>query len=163
MEAEVEVPENFISGVFVGQRAEVRLPNRPGATLAATISKIGSAAVSSNSFPVRARITDTDPELRPGMSAELWLFFGDSTAPGAFTVPMHALVDGSKADARYVFVYDRKNGTVARTAVETGGLAGDEVVVTGGLSAGDIVVVAGASFLRDGQPVKLLDPSQAER
>ncbi len=42
-------------------------------------------------------------------------------------------------------------------------MIGDQAIITRGIAPGDVVVVAGVPFLRDGQEVKLMNPSHAAR
>ena len=60
-----------------------------------------------------------------------------------------------------LYVFDPETSTVRKTAVEGKGMIGDQGIITKGIAPGDVVVVAGVPFLRDGQEVKLMNPSQA--
>ena len=62
---------------------------------------------------------------------------------------------------RSVFVFDSKTSTVRKTVVQGKGIVGNQAIITNGIAPGDIIVVAGVPFLRDGQEVKLLNPSHA--
>jgi RND family efflux transporter MFP subunit len=157
MEATVAIPENMIADVYLGLRGEVRLAD---AVYQAVVSEVGSAATSANAFPVKATITDADEAVRPGMTAELTLLFSlEEAGQSGYLVPVQALAPGLASDDRHVFVYDSETSTVRKTAVQGGGLVGDQVIVTTGISPGDVIVVAGVPFLRDGQQVTLLNPS----
>jgi len=159
MEASVAIPENMIEDVYLGLRGEVRLPNRDRPYTAA-VSEIGSAASSANAFPVKATITDADEGVRPGMTAELTLQLSVSEeGRTGYLVPMQALAPGLTTDDRHLFVFDAATSTVRKTAVEGAGLVGNQVIITRGIGPGDVIVVAGVPFLRDAQPVTLLNPS----
>jgi multidrug efflux pump subunit AcrA (membrane-fusion protein) len=124
------------------------------------IGEVGSAATAANAFPVKATIIDADEEVRPGMTAELSLLFalGEEGQSG-YLVPIQALAPGLARDDRHVFVYDPETSTVRKTAVQSSGLVGNQAIITSGIGPGDVIVVAGVPFLRDGQPVTLLNPS----
>jgi multidrug efflux pump subunit AcrA (membrane-fusion protein) len=62
-----------------------------------------------------------------------------------------------------VWRYDPASGTVRRTRIGVGNVAGNEVVVTDGLAAGDVIVVAGAHQLQEGQKVRPLAEGGAPR
>jgi multidrug efflux pump subunit AcrA (membrane-fusion protein) len=125
---------------------------------------VGSAATSANAFPVEANINDADEHVRPGMTAELSLLFSRGEDELAYLVPLESVVPGAAKGGRfYVYVFDPETSTVRKTAVEGKGMIGDRGIITGGIAPGDIVVVAGVPFLRDGQEVKLMNPSQAAR
>ena len=159
MEAAVAIPENMIGDVYLGLKGEVRLPNRDEVYQAA-VSEIGSAATAGNAFPVKATITDADENLRPGMTAELTLLFAlEEEGQSGYLVPVRALAPGQAPDDRHLYVYDADTSTVRKTAVQEAGLLGDQVIITSGIAPGDVVVVAGVPFLRDGQPVTLMNPA----
>jgi multidrug efflux pump subunit AcrA (membrane-fusion protein) len=157
MQATVAIPETMIGEVYIGLRGEARLPNR---VYQAVVSEVGSAATAANAFPVKATIIDADEEVRPGMTAELSLLFalGEEGQSG-YLVPIQALAPGLARDDRHVFVYDPETSTVRKTAVQSSGLVGNQAIITSGIGPGDVIVVAGVPFLRDGQPVTLLNPS----
>ena len=159
MEVEIQVPENLIGKVSVGLKGEVRLPNRSGKVYQAVVSDVGSAATTANAFPVKARLRDTGDFVRPGMTAELSLFFSHDIAGHTYLVPLHALAPRAGKESWSVFLFDPNTSTVRRTAVEGKGIVGNQAVVEKGIAPGDVVVVAGVSFLRDGQKVKLMNMS----
>jgi hypothetical protein len=60
----------------------------------------------------------------------------------------------------YVWVYDATQSTVSKHEVVTDGLTGDGGIrIISGLSETDINIVSGVNVLRDGQQVKLLEPT----
>ena len=159
MEATVAIPENMIDDIYLGLKGEMRLANRDR-VYQAVVSEIGSAATTANAFPVKATITDADATVRPGMSAELalQLAVGEQGRSG-YLIPIQALAPGLHEADRHLFVYDAGTGTVRETPVQGAGLVGDQVIITEGVGPGDVVVVAGVPFLRDGQPVTLMNPA----
>jgi RND family efflux transporter MFP subunit len=160
MEATVSIPENMIGDVYLGLKGEVRLPNREDSVYEAVVSEVGSAATSANAFPVKATIIEVDEQVRPGMTAELTLLFAiQEEGESGYLVPVQAVAPGVASGDRNVFVFDTKTSTVRKTAVQTSGLVGDQAIITAGIEPGDAIVVAGVPFLRDGQQVKLLNPS----
>ena len=64
------------------------------------------------------------------------------------------------ADTRpFAFVVEQReeNPRVKRRPLALGPLDGDRVTVSAGLHLGDFLVVRGQHFLRDGDPVRILD------
>ena len=159
MEVEIKVPENLIGNVSVGLQGRLRLPNRPDKVYQAVVSDVGSAATNANAFPVKANIRNADGFVRPGMTAELSLVFPRKNREPTYLVPVHALAPGEGNEGWSIFLFDSKTSTVHRTAVEGKGAVGNQAVIRKGIAPGDVVVVAGVSFLRDGQKVKLVNPS----
>jgi RND family efflux transporter MFP subunit len=156
MQVAVSIPEQLIGGVRPGIEGQVLLANRPDRPYQAVVTEVGSAATSANAFPVKARISDADKSVRPGMTAELNLFFSDADTQSAYLLPVHAIVYGTESDDRYIFVFDEQTSTVRKKAVQSRGVRGNQLIVTEGIAPGDVIVVAGVTFLRDGQEVKLL-------
>ena len=93
------------------------------------------------------------------MTAELSLVFPHENREPTYLVPVHALAPGEGNAGWSIFLFDSKTSTVHRTAVEGKGAVGNQAVIRKGIAPGDVVVVAGVSFLRDGQKVKLVNPS----
>ncbi|UCG73654.1 MAG: efflux RND transporter periplasmic adaptor subunit [Chromatiales bacterium] len=156
MEAAISVPESEIRDVYLGLRGQVRLPALGNATFPAIVSELSEVAGAGNAFPVRLAIDADNPQIRPGLTAEISLVFGEADGPRDYLIPLGAL--GSRADAQgsFVFRYDANSATVQQVPVVYGDIRGSDVVVEGELNPGDIIVVAGVSFLQDGQQVRLM-------
>lgn len=157
MQVAVQIPENMIENVYVGQPAEIRLPTLDNRVLGGAITEVGSAAQGANAFPVKATIGATDSRIRPGITAELTLLLPGEYQENSFLVPLTAIGPGEGASDAFLFVFDRATSTVRRADVASQGVVGDLVAVSGDINPGDLVVVAGVSFLSDGQKVKLLE------
>jgi hypothetical protein len=74
-------------------------------------------------------------------------------------IPGSAFRPGIDTNDQYIYLFDAETSSVRKTAVQTKGIQGNQVIVTQGIAPGDILVVAGVPFLSDGQTVKLLDTS----
>ena len=159
MQVAVSVPEQMIDKVYAGLKGQVFLSNRPDEPYEAIVSEVGSAATTANAFPVTAVISDADERVRPGMTAELRLIFSDAEMQIAYLIPGSAFLPGIDTNDQYIYLFDAETSSVRKTAVQTGGIQGNNVIVTQGIAPGDILVVAGVPFLSDGQAVKLLDTS----
>jgi RND family efflux transporter MFP subunit len=163
MQIAVSVPEQMIEDVHPGMAGQVFLNNQPDQVYDAVVSEVGSSATAANAYPARAVITNADGRVRPGMTAELRLVFADKGMQTAYLVPVHAFLPGVGKEQNNVYLLDPQTSTVRKTPVEIKGIQGDHVVVTGGISPGDELVVAGVAFLRDGQEVKRMQPSESSR
>lgn len=103
-------------------------------------------------FPARITLVEAPSNVALGMTASV--AFAIPLAQPVIALPLQALlVEGGTTHA---WRYDPPSGTVTRTRISVGNVAGNEVVVTEGLKAGDIVVTAGAHQLQEGQKVRLL-------
>ncbi len=157
MQVAVQIPENTIEDVYVGQPAEIRLPTLGNRVLQGAVTEVSSAARGANAFPVKATIGASDNRIRPGITAELSLLLPGQFDQDAYLVPMTALAPGEGASRSYIFLFDSASSTVRRTAVANKGIVGDLAAIAGEIGPGDVVVVAGVSFLSDGQTVRLLE------
>jgi RND family efflux transporter MFP subunit len=166
LRVEVQMPETLIARVHQGDEVKVGFPSIGDPRfdvgdrrLAAVVSEVGTRAGAGNAFPVRADLSDPQPGLRPGMTAEVTFTLpreeGGLAGPEGFMIPIAAAL--AEADDRFsVFVYDSHTSTVKKTPIRTGGVGDNNIAVLEGLEAGEIIATAGVSFLRDGQQVSLL-------
>lgn len=157
MEAAINVPESEIDQVYLGLLGEIRLPAIPQGVFTGAVTEISDAAGAANAFPVRLTINSDAQAIRPGLTAEVTLVLGGGEGETAYLIPVSALVPGGGDAHSSVFVFDSKTLTVKKRDIRHGGVRGNGIVVEEGLTAGDIVAVAGVSFLRDGQPVRLME------
>lgn len=160
VEIAVAVPETLVERLDREAVHEVRVPARPGLTLEARVREIGSDAAEANAFTVTLGVEDAPRDIRTGLTAEVALALraeGDGTG---LAVPVEALVMG-EGDTAHVFVIDREGATAHRRAVTAGRLDGARAVVSTGLEPGEAVVTRGATFVRDGQDVRLLGEGPA--
>lgn len=163
MQVAVSIPEQVIGNVHTGLEGQVVLNNRPDDPYDATVAEVGSAATAANAFPVTAIINNPDKWVRPGMTAELRLAIADAELQSAYLIPVQAFLPGIEKQKHYVYLFDTESSTVRKTAVQTKGIQGNDVVIIGGIVPGDILVVAGVPFLRDGQKVKLMPTSDSSQ
>jgi multidrug efflux pump subunit AcrA (membrane-fusion protein) len=106
----------------------------------------------------------TQPEgvrILAGMTGRAWVSRVRETEkePDWFDIPPSAVVE-SATGARFVWLVDPASGGVTQREVETGALSPAGIAVRG-LKKGEVVATGGASFLREGQQVRLLKDEQA--
>ena len=157
MEAAVSIPESEIKQLYLGLAGEIRLPAIPEQTFAGIVTEISSAARAANAFPVKLTIQSDSATIRPGLTAEVTLTLGGDEDDTAYLIPVVALIPGASEAESSVFVFDTETSTVKKTAIQHGGIRDDNIIIEQGLKSGDIIAVAGVSFLRDGQPVRLME------
>jgi HlyD family secretion protein len=166
MEAQVNVDENDIMSVAVGQAAEIEVDALPNQTLKGVVTEIGSSAISAGAgtsdqkteFEIKITITEPPPTLRPGMTASANII--TKTNESALSVPLQAVAARSvdqltmkgekrkEAEARYkadkdgfvevVFIIE-KGKAVARQ-VKTGIQSDDLIEILDGVKEGDEIV-----------------------
>jgi membrane fusion protein (multidrug efflux system) len=148
------VPEREIGSLSVGQRVRVRVEAHPDARFDGAITAITPGVEKgTRSVQVRARFSNPDAELRPGMFARV-----ETLLPAqerVLTLPREAVTFNTYGDS--VFLVEEKDGKlqVQRRQIQTGAVRGDEVSVLAGLQAGDRVVSAGQVKLHNGQEIQI--------
>jgi len=157
----IRVPETLIQDLDYGQIVSVRFPSLEGVTLKGMVSTIGAESETGNAFPVTVLLTETNDQLRAGMTASVTFlldaYLGDRIV---YLIPISAiavdagLLRGSdrpqdKKEAP-VFILNTETNTLGLRSLIVGDLRGNEVEVFEGLEAGELVVSAGVAFARDG-------------
>ncbi len=140
----VDVFENDLKNVHLGQHADIRLNAYPGKTFSGTISDIGAQLDPSlRTAKVRIQVQNPNGELRLGMFATGTLMA--SKAEQVTVVPSGAVLQ--LHDRSFVFVPADNNGTFRRVQVQTGKtLDGNMVEIRSGLSIGQQVVANALSL-----------------
>lgn len=158
LEVEVAVPEVLIAGIREGDAAAVEFDALPNRQFAARVTEVGVRAGGfATTFPVTVRLNDTEPNIRPGMAAEVAFTFQSSDNEERILVP--AVAVGEDAGGRFVFVVERADsglGFVRRRTVMIGELTDQGLEIVQGLSDGEEIVTAGVTKITDGLRVRLL-------
>jgi multidrug efflux system membrane fusion protein len=142
--------------VRVGDTARVRLDAYPGQVFPATVSELASAAdPMTGTYEMKLSISPDGTRFVQGLVAKVEMT--GAAGSNVSVVPVQALLEADGSEAVVYVVARRDNGEVAqRVAVRIGRLVGDQVEVLGGLAGDERVVTEGASYLRDGQAVRVL-------
>lgn len=178
IEAEVEVDETEVVYIKIGHRAEVTLDAFPDTTYMGEVTEIGNSPILSSSvtgqqgvdFKVVITITDTIPDVRPGLSADADIVVAERDS--AVSIPIQSLTvrrnrdlnqdsasDSTLSDARDVEgVFVVKEGEAVFRPVEIGISSSRYFEVVSGLQAGETVVSGNYRAIReleDGQRVEI--------
>ena len=147
-EVVVDIPENKISGVQIGQRVSVNFW-ATNDNVSGTVREISPMADSaSRTFTVKISL----PEVRNiqlGMTANISM---QEISPSAIILPLSAIYQTS--DSAQVWLVE--GGKVSLKKIEVTAFEDNNVRVRG-LNVGDKVVVAGVHKLRDGQQIRTGD------
>lgn len=108
MEVRVNVNENDVVNVKVGDKARVMIDAYPGRRFAGTVKEIASAARTTGqntqeevtNFQVKIRIADKDVRLRPGMSASVDI--ETRTVENVVAVPIQAVTVRSREGSKTI-------------------------------------------------------------
>ena len=150
----VQVSELDITGISVGQTADVGVDALGGMVFKGTVRRIFPAADSvTRMVPVEVGLAGgAARQLRPGYLARVSVKLGERS--GVLLAPASAIVGSRDARAAYVKTGDK----VERRTVRVGQASGSVVEILEGLQLGDTVVSVGAEQLRDGAQVRVVAP-----
>jgi HlyD family secretion protein len=106
IEAEVEVDETEVVSIRIGQKATVTLDAFPDTSYAGIVTEIGNSPILSSSvsgqqgvdFKVVITVTDTIPEVRPGLSADADIVAAERA--GALSIPIQSLTVRRRSDLK---------------------------------------------------------------
>ncbi len=113
--------------------------------------------------PVFLTIDDPDFDLDKykvsvGFSCRVIVNVESQKYGSGMTIPLSSVIYDNKTNKKTVFIYNSSTGKVEqRNIIDQGSILGrDNLIVTGDIKPGEKIVVAGASYLVDGQQVKVL-------
>ncbi len=156
IEVEVAIPEVLIADIVEGDSVEVAFDALPGRRFDAVVTEVGVAATQfATTYPVTVRLLESDPDIRPGMAAEVTFRFRAKSGKERFVVPSFSVSEDREGPFVYVVEpVSQDTGIVRKRKVEIGELDVDGLEILQGLSDGEMVVTAGVSQLHDGQRVR---------
>ncbi len=170
MNAEVQVDENDIILVKIGDKAKIEVDALPGKTFEGEVIEIGHSAIAAaagtqsqvTNFKVKIRILNLDPKFRPGMSCNVDISTEQST--NVISVPLQSVTENTAAGNNHdmeeetekendnsknksknistdVYVYLlESNNHVKMVKVKTGLSDNGYIEIKEGLKEGDLVV-----------------------
>lgn len=146
----IHIPEGQVTGVKVGNEADIALPAYPGKKLVGKITRIAPVAdLPAHTFAAEVSV-DNSEGLLAGVYANVSLI--GEPREQVLTIPMHAIV--MRDDQQTVFVADAQG--VVQRRVLTLGYSDDKVAeVVSGLDEKDTIVVEGHNKLREGSRINL--------
>ena len=146
----IHIPEGQVTGVKVGNEADIALPAYPGKKLVGKITRIAPVAdLPAHTFAAEVSV-DNSEGLLAGVYANVSLI--GEPREQVLTIPLHAIV--MRDDQQTVFVADAQ-GVVQRRVLSLG-YSDDKVAeVLSGLDEKDTIVVEGHNKLREGSRINL--------
>ena len=151
LKLDFRVPETFLARLRPGQSVKVAVDAQPGREFTGTIYAI-EPAVDEQTRTVlsRARVTNADLRLRPGMFARVQVALG--VRETAVWIPEAAIVPRGQEN----YVFRVANGKVDLVRVRTGVRKVGEVEVVDGIAAGELVVTEGSQRIGPGSAVQVM-------
>ncbi len=156
IEAQVGVPEKYISQVKHGSPTKIRIPAL-SSEFDGVITEVGYTS-SGGTYPVITSLVNPTDDLRPGMPVEVTFTFGNEDQEKQLIVPVKAV--GEDENGQFVYVLSPINDEVyeaKKMAIEIGRLASEGFIVISGLMQDQIVAVAGLRTLYDGMKVSFIN------
>jgi membrane fusion protein (multidrug efflux system) len=152
IKADFRIAEKFLSALRTGQAIQIGVDAYPGRSFEGEVYAIDPRIdAAGRSIVIRARVSNDERLLRPGLFARITLIF--ELKPEALTVPEQAIMP--RGDDQFVFrVID---GKAMQTKVRIGTRRDGRVEIVEGLAADDIVVTAGHQKIRDGAAVQVIN------
>ena len=148
----VNIPEQEILSIQVGQNVEVALYIMEKKTFLGRVKNIGLEADSSNrTFPVEILVDNKERQLRAGMLARAT--FTKSVDQDQIVIPRHTVLERDQGRVVYVF----EDGKAFRRDITIGLSQLDQVQVVQGLNKGELIVVEGHTKLTDGEEVNVVN------
>jgi len=136
--------EKDLTQVQLGQQVRVKVNGMGDRTFFGTIEQIDSVVEEiGRVIPIRAKISNADEILKPGMFAQLEIFTSQTSSP-VMAIPENALMEVNGQN--FVYIQDSPT-TYQAIEVTLGESFSDWVEIEQELSPGDSVVVEGANML----------------
>lgn len=158
------LPEKYLSRIADGDTVSVTVAAQPDQQFEGTIKAINSTvSADSRTVQVRARLSNPDNLLRPGMFANVRTLANQDDE--LLVLPRTAISYNTYGDYVYLIVEDEDGHKVTeRRTVVSGQVRNGMVAIEDGLKEGDQVVSTGLLRLRAGEKVSIVDEAQqAER
>ena len=148
----VNIPEQEILSIQVGQNVEVALYIMEKKTFLGRVKNIGLEADSSNrTFPVEILVDNKERQLRAGMLARAT--FTKNVDQDQIVIPRHTVLERDQGRVVYVF----EDGKAFRRNITIGLSQEDQVQIVQGLNKGELIVVEGHTKLTDGEEVNVVN------
>jgi|SoimicMinimDraft_3_1059731.scaffolds.fasta_scaffold13174_2 HlyD family secretion protein len=186
MEAVVNVDENDINSIKLGQKAEISVDAVLGEVITGQVSEIASSAnvppagqtAQKTEFEVKISITSATSKLRPGMTASADIV--TATEPKAVSVPIQSVTvrtpdqlgkDGKNykagKDGFVELVFVVKDGKAFAKQVTTGIQSNDTIEIKSGVAEGEQVVSGSyraiSRDLGNDMAVKIAKPGEGKK
>ena len=154
----VKVPQGYSAAVHPGMTAQIALPEYPGRSFAATMTRSAQAVdAQSGSVLIELQADNSEGALKPGAFVRVNLDVG-AQQQGSFSLPGSAILYGDKPS---VAVVDSK-GRVTVKPVTIARDEGKTVILSSGIAATDRVVDTPPDSIRTGDTVRVQKAAAAK-
>lgn len=162
MKVEVSLSDSQIKNIEVGQRAEITSDALPeGEKVEGTVSAISGVASKSSSLDesnTTVTIKFTDPKnLRPGATINAIIYYKESK--DVIKVPYSAVLN---ENGKY-YLFTVNNNKVSKKEIKVGTNDDSYYEIVSGLSVGDKIITVADESLKDGDKIKIADPTKVKK
>ncbi len=156
----VHVPQTYAALMQRGLTAELRFPDRPGQSYAATLTRTSSAIdPGSRTLLAELMVDNAKRELLPGAYAEVHFKLPPDGLLASFRVPANTLL--FRSDGLHVATVDAHEHVVLKSVI-IGRDYGSDVEITQGLSTTDRVILSPPDSLSGGEAVRVSNPQPSQ-
>lgn len=149
----IDVPEQAVGSIKVGQGVSLRTSAYPDRTFAGTIARFTpNLNTTSRTLTVEAEVDSAGGTLKPGLFATVRISQGDTQK--VTMVPATAVRD----DGGTKKVFAIKDGHVVEHIVQIGDTENDRIQVKQGLNGDETIAVSNLDQLYDGAAINLIQP-----
>lgn len=146
----VSIPENEISSIDKGQRADITVGSIGGTSFSGAVSEKGIAANPiTRAYDVKIQLPNPGNQLMPGMICDVVF---ESAAPTKAIVLPPAAVTLNTDNTNFVWVC--QDGKAQRRTVKVEGMTDSGIIVSSGIADGDSVIIEGQQKVSDNTLVK---------
>lgn len=146
------VPENYLTTINKNTKVTVEIPVL-NLEFEARVTKKGNNINTENrSFRVEVKVPDNLEKISPNLNAKMLL--NDYSNANALLVPQ-SVVSENASNQEYVFIAN--DNRAQQVFVETGRTQGKWIEIVSGLKPGMRVIEEGARFVRNQQPIKIIE------
>lgn len=154
--ARIFLPERDVLGLTEGREVGMRLNADQEVDFSGRIRQISPVVdTATGTVKVTIEAVAPPPGVRPGSFVTVDIVRETRTA--VLLLPREAVI--RELQKAHVFVADE--GAAQKRAIRLGLEEGDFIEAVSGVEEGESVIVAGQGGLKDGSPVKILDPTQS--
>ena len=151
MNAVIEIDQNQIQTIKIGQKASLKLNNEDADTFEGVVKSINSSADSSSrAFKVKIQFNNEKLSLKPGVFAKVTLM--NDIKVQNFAIPV-ALIAGKEGNYS---VYINDNGIVKKQAVTVGNLVNNQAEITSGLQGNESIISTNLNMIQEGDKITVV-------
>ncbi|MGL4307282.1 MAG: efflux RND transporter periplasmic adaptor subunit [Cetobacterium sp.] len=154
---EFTVSESIVPLLNLGEPVKLRIDSLGGIEVPGKITNIGTVSSGfGNTYPVKAEIESTNPQIRAGMTATVKLNVGlNKNSDKVMVIPLSSILKDFDGKEYVYIIKDIKDeaGVVEKKLVKTGQVSNLGIEIIDGLKPGEFIVSRGAGRLQEGEKV----------